>query len=259
MMGKKTEKVTDSDVRSAQEALTVGRGELVRLREAFLNGDGTEWSAVKSQEAVVEFAEAQIEKLARAQARYQESLRQSELGQIRAEMDAYATSEGEHFVGLLKAVESAATAFASAYVGHNRTVSGWRERMAANGVKPIGNRLSAASDAQGLSYADNGAVRAGKREFRQEYSGQVLQELLLALRGTFGPRYFESEQVGHPSLDELYARVGAPGLEAPGIPEGAVFYRHANGSVHMRDHEVPSEDLRRLQLKPISREEALGA
>jgi hypothetical protein len=134
--------------------------------------------------------------------------------------------------------------------------------MSAAGVKPIGNRLSPAPDAQGLSYSASGSVRAGTREFGQKFSGQALQELLQALIGTdgMGREYFTSEYVGRPKLEDLHARVSAPGQESPGIPDDAVFYRHANGTVHMRGAglEIPSEDLRRLGLTPISRDEALA-
>jgi hypothetical protein len=263
MMGKKVEKVTGDDLEQARAALAQGHAELTRLKEAFLDGrDDVEWAQVKSQEGVVEYAAAEIERLARAKARYEESLRQSDLGKLRTEMDTYATAEGDVFADLLKQVEVAAVAFAGAYVDHNRTVSGWRERMTAGGIKPIGNRLSPAADAQGLSFSDNGAVRAGTREFQQEFSGQVLQDLLQALRGHdgIGAEYFTSEFVGHPKLEDLYARVSAPAQESPGISDDAVFYRHRNGTVHMRGAglEIPAEDLRRLELTPISRDEALA-
>lgn len=256
--------VTDDDIEQAQAALAGGKAELTRLKEAFLDGrDGVEWSAVKSQEAVVEYAEAQIERLARAKARYEESVRQSALGTIRTEMDAYSTKEGARFSDLLKGVETAAVAFASAYVEHNKTIAGWRERMAANGVEPIGNRLSAAPDVQGLSYGHDGEVRAGTRAFGEQFSGQILQELLRALRATsgIGREYFESEHVGSPTLDELYARVGEPSQERPGIPEDAIFYRHPNGGVypHSPESAYSAADLKRLELTQISRAEALGA
>lgn len=261
-MAAKVKEITDGDLEGAREALNLGRAELVRLKESFLNGDGVEWSQVKSQEGVVEYAEAEIERLARAKARYEESLRQSELGKIRAEMDAYATESGEVFVDLLKQVEAASVAFAGAYVAHNEVVAGWHERMRAAGLQPLGNRLSPAPDAQGLSFSETGAVRAGTREFRQEFSGQILQELPQALGGVsgIGVEYFTSQGIGHPSLPDLYERVSSTAQESPGIPDDAVFYRHINGSVHMRGagNEVAVEDLRRLELTQISRDEALA-
>ena len=260
-MAKKVDQVTREDIDAAQDALGQGNAELLRLKESFLNGDDIAWSAVKSQESAVEYAEAQIERMARAKARFEESVRQGELGKIRAEMDTYAAAEGEHFVGLLKDVETAALAFAGAYVQHNQTVTGWRERMTANGVQPQGNRLAPSKTDQGLSLAPSGAVRAGQREFSQEFSGQVLQELLMALRGHDGisKNYFESDYVGSPKLDELYARVSSPVQESAGIPDDALFYRHTNGSVHMRgaDSPIPVEDLKRLELHPIDRAEAV--
>lgn len=253
------ELVADAEA-EAQEALQLAAALEQRARDG---DDSVTFEQIQEQEKLGRWAQIRVDAAKRKAANAREAVRQSELGKIRGEMDAYATTEGEHFVDLLKGVETAALAFAAAYVAHNRTVSGWRERMVANGVTSIGARLSAASDAQGLSYSDSGAVRAGLREFTQEFSGQVLQELLRALIGVdgIGVEYFTSEYVGHPKLEELYARVGLPAQESAGIAEDAVFYRHANGSVHMRasGHEVPAEDLRRLELKPISRKEALGA
>ena len=262
MATKKINQVSQDDIDAAQDALGQGNAELLRLKESFLNGDGGEWSAVKSQEGVVEFAAAEIERLARAKARHEESLRQGELGIIRAEMDTYAAAEGEHFVDLLKGVETAVLAFAAAYVQHNQTISRWRERMTANGVQPQGNRLAPPKTDQGLSLAPSGAVRAGGREFTQEFSGQPVQELLMALRGHDGisKNYFESDYVCYPKLDELYARVSSPVQESAGIPDDALFYRHTNGAIHMRGAEspIPVEDLKRLELRLIDRAEAVA-
>ena len=252
------ELVADAEA-EAQEAVQLAAALEQRARDG---DDSVTFEQIQEQEKLGRWAQIRADAAKRKAANAREAVRQGELGIIRAEMDTYAAAEGEHFVGLLKGVETTVLAFAAAYVQHNQTVTGWRERMTANGVQPQGNRLAPSKTDQGLSLAPSGAVRAGGREFTQEFSGQVLQELLLALRGHDGisKNYFESDYVGHPKLDELYARVSSPVQESAGIPDDALFYRHTNGSVHMRGAEspIPVEDLKRLELRPIDRAEAVA-
>ena len=252
------ELVADAEA-EAQEAVQLAAALEQRARDG---DDSVTFEQIQEQEKLGRWAQIRADAAKRKAANAREAVRQGELGIIRAEMDTYAAAEGEHFVGLLKDVETAALAFAGAYVQHNQTVTGWRERMTANDVQPQGNRLAPSKTDQGLSLAPSGAVRAGGREFTQEFSGQVLQELLLALRGhdALGKTYFESDYVGHPKLDELYARVSSPVQESAGIPDDALFYRHTNGAIHMRGAEspIPVEDLKRLELRLIDRAEAVA-
>jgi len=256
-------KVTAEDIEAAQDALAGGFAELVRLRESFLNGsDDVTWDQVKSQQGVIEYAEQALERLARQKRRYDESVRQGELGKIRAELDAHAVAEGEQFTGLLKAVEASVVAFASAYREHNEKVTDWLDRMVANGVPTLAGRVGAAPDAQGLSHSVSGSVRAGEREFSKVYSGRVLQELLIALRGRDGlsADYFVSDYTGHPTLAELYDQVGAPWQEHAPIPDDAVFVKAPNGAIFTHDaaHVPSAEEMKRGGLRVIDRAEALN-
>ena len=252
------ELVADAEA-EAQEAVQLAAALEQRARDG---DDSVTFEQIQEQEKLGRWAQIRADAAKRKAANAREAVRQGELGIIRAEMDTYAAAEGEHFGDLLKGVETAVLAFAAAYVQHNQTISGWRERMTANGVQPQGNRLAPSKTDQGLSLAPSGAVRAGQREFTQEFSGQVLQELLLALRGHDGisKNYFQSDYVGSPKLDELYARVSSPVQESAGIPDDALFYRHNNGAIHMRGAEspIPVEDLKRLELRPIDRAEAVA-
>jgi hypothetical protein len=259
----KAEKVTEDDLESARTALEEGKARAAQLRESFYEGVvGVTFDDVKSQEAVVEYVEAEIERLSRAKARSEESIRQAALADLKAEMDAHATADGEQFVELLKEAVGPLVAVASAYKGHNDWVASVRTRMVELGVSPVGNRLSASAGDQGLSYGENGEVRSSTRTFVSEYSGDVLQGLLRSLRGHQGidARYFTGTSEWNFSLDELLERAGSVTQELPAIPEDALFYRHTNGSYHMRGpgSPVPVEDLKRLELRPVTRAEALA-
>jgi len=168
----------EQDIADAREALAEGEAELTRLHEAFLNGEpGVEWSHVKSQQAVVEYAEAQIERIARQAARSAEAQRQAKVDEIAREIDAYVLPEGTQAVALLAEVETAITKFAASFAEHNARLRGWRERLAEAGVTPTPGRRG---DVGILS--SNGNLFAGDREIKANIlAGRALRELLHVL------------------------------------------------------------------------------
>lgn len=177
----KEKELEPADAEGARAALRVGQEELERLREAFLNGEpGVEWAQVKSQEAVVEYAEAQIERLARQSARSAEALRQAALSEIAGEVDAYVAPEADNLVVLLKNVEDAVVKFAAAHEAHNSHLKDWCARAQALGVGQTG----VADAANGGIHLPIGAaaISVGGRRLHPIYAGRPLFELLDILR-----------------------------------------------------------------------------
>ncbi|NEN07619.1 hypothetical protein G3T36_17315 [Diaminobutyricibacter tongyongensis] len=261
-MSKSVDEDPDVIVEDAEAKAVEAEALVTAIEDRIVAGDDTVTHADLSEQiSVARFARKLVEAAREKAKSIRESKRQVVLSQIRGEMDAHATAEGTRRVELLTNVESAVLAFVSEYASDNAKFSDWRGRMAAAGVKPIGPRFAALASDQGLSYSDS-AVRAGTREFQPEYSGLVLQGLLHSLLNSsqLGREYFTADNAGYPTRDELFARVRTVAQEVPGIPEDALFYRHENGQVHMRDtaHAWPAEDLKRLGLTPISREEAIA-
>lgn len=197
-------KQLEHDIEDAREALAEGEAELTRLREAFLNGEpGVEWSHVKSQEGVVEYAQATIERIARQNARSAESLRQAALSQIAAEIKAYGPPEGAQAVALLADVEKAVLAFAGLFADHNSKVTAWRQRLMDAGVAPTPGRTGNV----GILKASYN-VYAGDRELEGNITaGRALRELLDVVRveaaDTSLRGQFDDGQIFHIGRDTL--------------------------------------------------------
>ena len=244
-MGKKVvEKVTDSDVRSAQEALTVGRGELVRLREAFLNGaDDVTWDQVKSQEGVVEYAEAQIEKLARAQARYQVEVRLDAANTLHDEIQKHALGVGKDLAAQARKYFGERQAFLALAAEHNRTVNEFAARAKALDV-PVSNGRPVPFARDGkLAIPQNGAgILAGRRR----------------LSDIDGPRFME--RLDEPGCDIDAVAESLAGIDAE-LPEPGdqVFYRGSGGAVFAMGVDPAPEEVKRNGLVKLTREQAWGA
>ncbi|MFP3464578.1 hypothetical protein [Leifsonia sp. SIMBA_070] len=262
----KLEKVTEADISDAQEALEQGRQALAQAHDAFVRGDG-EWSAYKDQEAVVEYAEASILRLAHAKREYEQGIRREELAKLRSEIDAFSLSSGDEFSKLLDQAESALVAFATAFQDRNQKVDDWKARMKALNVLPLGpSRLVPPQSEAGLGWADNygdADVQAGNRKFKRVYSAGFLTSLLVSLGiERHAPEYFFDTHGGANVTDIALVRsaVAAIDHESPAIPDDAVFFRGAGGGVIVTDkaHAFSAEIQKRDHIEQITRQEALN-
>lgn len=262
----KLEKVTAKDVQAAEAALKEGRLALERAKEAFYEGTG-EWSAVKDQEAVLEFAEAQLEKLGRDKAKYDEQVRQAGLSKLRAEIDAFSLASGDEFLKLYEQVEAAAEAFAEAFKTRNDKLDDWSRRMKDLGVPAMNpaTQLVPAASEQGLGWVDAFGdldLQAGERKFRRVYSGRFLSSLLAGLAVSKGPKWTTYFNDDSPSSDLVLMKrvVREIDHELPGIPENAIFWRTRDGGLLYTDeaHAFSAEVQDRDGLERITREEALN-
>lgn len=260
----KVEKVTAEDVRAAEEALEQGRERLEQLHDAFVDGRG-EWQDYLDQKAVLEYAEAQVLRVAADKRKYDEQVRQAGLIALRAEIEKFSLASGDEFIKLYEAVESAAIKFAEAFKARNAKLDSWSIRMKELGVpetNPAVQLVPAASE-QGLGWVGaHGAdvdLQAGERKFRHVYSGRFLSSLLVALGVAKGAEYFVDQ---NPSSDlELMKKfVREIDHELPGIPEDALFWRTSDGGLIVTDeaHAFSPEIQKRDRLEQITREEAIG-
>lgn len=182
-MAKETVKaVTAADIEDAEAALRQGRQALEDAREAFFDGRG-DWDAVKAQEAVIEYAEAQLIKLARDRDKYDESMRQAGLAKLREEIDADSLASGDEFVTLLANVEDAVRAFAKGFQDRNEKITAWRKRAEALRAGSMQGRLVPSSDDAGIGLVDgaDADLRVGDRLLTRHYSGRILTSLLYSL------------------------------------------------------------------------------
>lgn len=242
--GPAVQKVNEADLEEARSALVEGQKELVRLREAFLNDAGVEWSAVKSQEAVVEYAEAQIERLARARARYQADVRLSAAIALHDEINAHAMGIGPKLADMARTYYETRLGFLAAADGHNKVVAEFLARAVELEVpESDGRPVGFAKDGKLQRPRNREAVQAGRRE----------------LHRIDGPQYI-SRLDEYGDIDAVAAALASIDAELPEPDGNVVHFRGSGGGVFTFDPEhVPSsEERKRNGLTEISQAEAWG-
>ena len=193
-----------------------------------------------------------------------EQKRQSELAKLREEIDAYSLASGEEFSDLLRAFESAAVAFATAFQTRNQKLVAWRDRMKELRVPELNaTRIVPPPSEAGLGWGGvSGDVdlQAGGRKFRLLYSGAYLTG---ALRGLGVERdasnyYFDEKGAGL-TIEWVRDKVAQIDHELPPIPDDALFFRAPDGRLIQTspDHALTREQMKRDKIVQISREEAL--
>lgn len=243
MATRKSDPVTREDIDQARAALGDGQGELVRLREAFLNGDGVEWSAVKSQEGVVEYAEAQIERLARAQARYQADVRLNAANTLHDEINSYAFGIGKTLAEQARTYFGERHAFLALAAEHNSTINDFVVRARALDV-PVSNGRPVPFARDGkLALPQNGSgLHAGRRR----------------LSDIDGPHSLERLDAPGCDIDVVAESLARIDAELPD-PGEQVFWRGSGGAVFAMDVDPDPEQVKRNSLVKLTREEAWGA
>ena len=241
-MAKKNDRISQEDTDAARAALDQGNAELLRLKESFLNGDGGEWSAVKSQEGVIEFATAEIERLARAQARYQADVRLKAANTLHDEINSYAFGTGKTLAEQARTYHAERLAFLALAAEHNATVNDFVARAKALDV-PVSNGRPVPFARDGkLALPQNGSgLHAGRRR---------LSEI-------DGPTYLERLDTHH-DIDAVAESLAGIDAELPDA--GAkVFYRGSGGGVFAMDVDPDPEEIKRNSLVKLTREQAWGA
>lgn len=242
--GSAVQKVTDSDLEEAREALVEGQKELVRLREAFLNDAGVEWKQVKEQEAAIEFAEMQIERLARARARYQAEVRLNAAIALHDEIQAHAMGVGPRLADMARTYYEARLGFLAASEEHNQAVTRFLARAVELEVPESNGRpVGFAKDGKLQRPRNRYAVQAGRRELSLIEGANYLARL-----DEFG------------DVEGVTAALAGIDAELPEPDENVVHFRTSGGSVITFDLEhVPSaEEIKRGHLIEISQAEAWG-
>ena len=242
MATKKINQVSQDDIDAAQDALGQGNAELVRLTESFYNGDGVEWSQVTAQRGVVEYAEAQIERMARAQARYQADVRLNAANTLHDEINSYAFGIGKTLAEQARTYHAERLAFLALAAEHNATVNDFLARAKALDV-PVSNGRPVPFTRDGkLALPQNGSgLHAGRRR---------LSEI-------DGPTYLERLDTHH-DIDAVAESLAGIDAELPDVGE-KVFYRGSGGGVFAMDVDPDPEEITRNKLVKLTREQAWGS
>ena len=242
MATKKIDHVSQGDIDAAQDALGQGNAELVRLTESFYDGDGATWDQVKAQQGVIEFATAQIERLARAQARYQVDVRLDAATALHDEITGYALGIGKKLAERARTYHAERHAFLALAAEHNATVAGFVTRARALDV-PVSNGRPVPFARDGkLALPQNGSgLHAGRRR----------------LSDIDGPHSLERLDAPGCDIDVVAESLARIDAELPD-PGDQVFYRGSGGGVFAMDVDPDPEEIKRNRLVKLTREQAWG-
>lgn len=237
-----SERVTRVDIDEARDALAVAEAELVRVREEFFDDRGATWADVKEREGIVEFASAQIEKLVRAEARYQADVRLSAAGALHDEICAHAMGVGPRLADMARVYWDARLGFLAAVEEHNARVGEFRARAVQLDVPAASGRPVGFARDGGLQLPLDG-VQAGRRELHRITGAYYLDRL-----DEFG------------DIDGVVSALSAIDAELPEPDDRVVHFRTQAGVVITFDEDhVPSrEEILRGGLVEVSRSEAWG-
>ncbi|GAB3389156.1 hypothetical protein GCM10027568_11010 [Humibacter soli] len=264
MANKKPDVVTDDDIAAANEALRVGKERLEQVRELFYEGDGS-WDDVKSQEAVVEYAEAAIERLQRAKSRYDKEVRAAALTALRADVEAWAEAHNPKAVEALKGVETWVRAYGAAIVESNSKIGEFIERAQALDV-PAPDRSVLAPRAVHGGIAQNGSsIQVGDLMLEKIHGAPFIQQLFafLITSGGISKDHFYTNEIGGASMapdsvEQIYERLGSAESTRSSVSREGVFYRGYGGGVHQFSEPFSPAEAKRRELKQISVAEAFG-
>jgi hypothetical protein len=252
-----TEKVTDEDIRDAVKALRVGETRLEQVREAFYEGRGS-WDEVKSQEAVIEYATADLERLQRARSRYEADVRSKELDALRAEIESFAAQDAPVAVDLLKAVEPTVVAYAKHFADRNAQIAGFHARMLALNVEPTSTAHLVPQRKHGRLATRGADVQAGDLILSAVDGGRFLQSLIAGLAASheIDRKHLVADVTSGSPADAIYAQLGAVDNFRQTISREGHFYRGPGGGLFHVAEPFPAEQVKRNGLTEVTPEQA---
>ncbi|TXN29310.1 hypothetical protein [Lacisediminihabitans profunda] len=238
------ERITDKDVRAAEAAADEAAALVAELEERVASGDEeVTLEHITAQEGLSRFAKLRAEATRRKAVSAKVAARLSAAKSLRKEIDEYATGSGQRFADNLRAVAAAEEKFRRGISEHNAKVLAWGEQMQNLGI-PVTDGRPCPPDRDGnLALGREGStvvLQSGRRQF----------EIVAA------ETFVDSHRIAGREM-ALYAALEA--IDAP-LPESTAqhFYRGAGGGVVAVDAPYSPEDIKRLDLVKLSREDAWG-
>lgn len=252
------------DVAAAEQEAAEAEQLAAALEERVREGDDTVTpEQVTSQRELGRFARLRVEAARRKAARAAEAARLERCKTLAADINAYAEGSGQKFADLLHTAEDAVRAFLTAVDERNDHIRGWRQEMTDLGVPAHGNPTVPSKEHGQLGHFDHPwQIIAGHRRMIPVRPEMWVSHMLSVVLGDPGTA-LTSLQVpwpgGSPDAQTLYsglAAIDAPQAEPDST--GKFFYRGPGGAVVMYDKPFSREDVKRLDLTPVSAKDAWG-
>lgn len=180
---------------------------------------------------------------------------------LAAEMEACATDSADRFTTLLRQAETAVRAFVDAVDARNAQLNAWRQRMHQLGVPTHNNPLSPPAEHGHVGWSAS-ELAVGSRRMRTLDPSLPLSVMLRRLQDAWRDHLGQRWQL-RINLDQVmsqadpYADLARVDV-ALSEPPAAFFYRGTGGAVIARDTAFSAEEIKRLNLTVITRQEAWG-
>lgn len=260
--GGQTEVVDDSIVTTAEQEAAEAEDLAAALAERVRDGDDVEPAELANAEQLGRFARLRVEAARRKVERAKTAARLADCKALCEEIESYASGTGERFAELLATAETAIRAFVAAVDERNQHIAVWRQRMHNLQVPAHGNPLVPPKEHGRLGWTEHdGQVIGGRRRMMQTSPERWLNSMLCHVTLDMPVKHFNSVVMGGAQpRDELYDQLASLDAPAADAPTNLVFYRGENGAIHSYDPDLvpPPEDLKRLKMTRVSREEAWG-
>lgn len=238
------ETAEDVDVTSAEQEAAEAEALVASLERKIREGDdGVSHDQLTSTRSLAEFARLRVQGIRAKAAKARAARRTAAAEALRAEVEAYAKGVGGKLADGLRAIQAAEDAFVAVADEHDAKVLEWRKRANALGIpESDGRPMPPAEDGRlALPRADGSGLQAGRRHLELAHGKGTLERF--------------RTHTDRAALVAVIARLDAEQAE----PEGDLyFYRGAGGGVHVMDHPIPDEQLKRDGITVLTREEAWG-
>ncbi|MBT8159323.1 hypothetical protein KKI43_02495 [Arthrobacter sp. GN70] len=252
--------MTDADVAAAEQEARDAEDLVTELENRIVDGDDTVTAAdLQAQVGLSRWAKMRLEGTRRKADRAKAAARLRDCEALHGEILAASKSGGKDLAKLLSAVVDSVRAFHEAADARNAQIRGWRQRAVALGIPEHKNPSAPPAEHGRVGLTTGGGsfgvagVIADRRRVEEFDPSLFLNRAvdLLVREGKF--KHLPHVDAGVDVFADL------AGIDAE-IPESTAkhFYRGSGGGVVVKDEPFTDEEIARMGLVVITREEAYG-
>jgi hypothetical protein len=251
--------VDESLVARAEQDAAEAEALAEALAERVRDGQDVTPEELANAEQLGRFARLRVDAARRQLDRARRAHYARQCAELAAEMDTHATHTGHQLAALLRTAEQAVVAFLDAADERNQQITTWRRRMTQLGVPQHTTPLAPPAEHARLGWSDNG-LHLGRRQLHRVSADQLLTGMLRHIEATRRDHTGRQRtlhintRTDHANPYGYLAALDAPAEE----PTAQHFYRGPTGSVIARDRAYTAEEITRLELAVITRQEAWG-
>ncbi|WP_113704599.1 hypothetical protein [Nonomuraea lactucae] len=259
-----TKDVTDADVRAAERQAATDAEQVETLKQRLTSGENISPDELAQARQLAEWSELRVLAVRQQCEQTTERKRQEACAQLGNEIRAGQTELLAEIIAELRAMQQHEAAYLAKVDAYNANLSDWRTRMQQLRVPEHNGTIAPPAAHSRLGWSAQGDLFVGRRRIARIDPGMHLTAALEAGRAASQETHINLHlrtgeapvPLNHPSPDtDPYDRLAALDDDTP-EPTAKYFYRGSGGAPIATDHPYSPEDIKRLGLRVITREEA---